>query len=191
MKSNENSEGGNFHHLLSCHLARERFRTFSTLFLTDNKYEIIISGPPKSVPISQITSCLPVYKCQTCRQKPKCNIWQWPFIWKKKTSHKSHSIIISSEEYLKIRSFLSRSDLKNWCFYLGKIIIIHWISELQLVQNTAALLLTNIRGQDHLSRVLVSHHWLPVIIWIDFRILLIAFKALHGAVHSYCCSPEC
>lgn len=84
MKSNENSEGGNFHHLLSCHLARERFRTFSTLFLTDNKYEIIISGPPKSVPISQITSCLLVYKCQTCRQKPKCNIWQWPFIWKKK-----------------------------------------------------------------------------------------------------------
>lgn len=56
---------------------------------------------------------------------------------------------------------------------------------LQLIQNTAARVLTNTRQRDHISPVLASLHWLPVLYRIQFKILLLTFKALHGVAPSY------
>ena len=47
-----------------------------------------------------------------------------------------------------------------------------------LVQNAAASVLTRIRKRDHISPVLASLHWLPVKSRIEFKILLLTFKAL-------------
>ena len=54
------------------------------------------------------------------------------------------------------------------------------LRRLQLVQNAAARLLTGIRRYDHIAHVLASLHWLPVVFRIKFKILLFAFKSLHG-----------
>ena len=56
---------------------------------------------------------------------------------------------------------------------------------LQLVQNAAARLLTGFNRQHHITPILASLHWLPVHFRIDFKILLIIFKACLGLALSY------
>ncbi len=59
------------------------------------------------------------------------------------------------------------------------------INKLQLVQNAAARVLTRTRKYDHISPVLSTLHWLPTKHRIDFKILLITYKALNGRSFSY------
>ena len=57
--------------------------------------------------------------------------------------------------------------------------------KLQLVQNAAARVLTKTRMREHITPVLASLHWLPVVFRIDFKILLLVYKALNGLAPSY------
>lgn len=52
--------------------------------------------------------------------------------------------------------------------------------QLQLIQNAAARVLTNTRKLDHITQVIESLHWLPVSQGIDFKILLLVYKATVG-----------
>ncbi len=54
-----------------------------------------------------------------------------------------------------------------------------------MVQNAAARLLTGAKKHDHITPILASLHWLPVSFRIQFKILLIVFKALNGQAPSY------
>ncbi len=59
------------------------------------------------------------------------------------------------------------------------------INNLQMVQNAAARVLTRTRMYDHISQVLSTLHWLPTKHRIDFKILLITYKALNGLAPQY------
>ena len=59
------------------------------------------------------------------------------------------------------------------------------VNKLQLVQNAAARVLTRTRKYDHISPVLSTLHWLPIKHRIDFKILLITYKALNGLAPQY------
>ncbi len=59
------------------------------------------------------------------------------------------------------------------------------LQRLQLVQNAAAQLLTGTKKYEHITPVLASLHWLPVRFRIEFKILLIVFKILHGLALAY------
>ena len=59
------------------------------------------------------------------------------------------------------------------------------LSRLQLVQNAAARLLTRTGRRSHITPVLASLHRLPVKLRIDFKILFITYKALHGLAPAY------
>ncbi|KAI5620958.1 hypothetical protein C0J50_19451, partial [Silurus asotus] len=59
------------------------------------------------------------------------------------------------------------------------------INKLQLVQNAAARVLTRSRKYDHISPVLFSLHWLPIKSHIDYKILLLMYKALNGLAPQY------
>ncbi len=59
------------------------------------------------------------------------------------------------------------------------------LQRLQLVQNAAARLLTGTKKYEHITPVLASLHWLPVRFRIEFKILLIVFKILHGLAPAY------
>lgn len=61
------------------------------------------------------------------------------------------------------------------------------IRKLQLVQNTAARLITRTKKFDHITEVLYNLHWLPVQQRINFKIMLIAFRAIHNTLPSYIC----
>jgi hypothetical protein len=41
------------------------------------------------------------------------------------------------------------------------------------------------KGDDHITPVLASLHWLPVVFRIKFKILLFTFKSLHGLAPKY------
>ncbi len=59
------------------------------------------------------------------------------------------------------------------------------LSRLQLVQNSAARLLTGTRGREHITPVLIKLHWLPIRYRIHYKVLLYVFKAVHGLSPDY------
>ena len=59
------------------------------------------------------------------------------------------------------------------------------ISELQKHQNHAARGITKWRKYDHITPVLVDLHWIPVKQVIDFKILLLTYKALNELTPAY------
>ena len=59
------------------------------------------------------------------------------------------------------------------------------LQKLQRVQNTAARLVVRSRKYDHISPVLRDLHWLPVKKRIDYKILLIVYKAINNSCPSY------
>ncbi len=59
------------------------------------------------------------------------------------------------------------------------------INKLQMVQNAAARVLTRTRKYEHISPVLSTLHWLSIKHRIDFKILLMTYKALNGLAPQY------
>ena len=59
------------------------------------------------------------------------------------------------------------------------------VTKLQLVQNKAARLITLTKKRDHITPVLCRLHWLPVDVRINFKVLLIVYKAMHGLAPQY------
>ncbi|KAJ8390571.1 hypothetical protein AAFF_G00101770, partial [Aldrovandia affinis] len=59
------------------------------------------------------------------------------------------------------------------------------LRSLQLVQNAAARILTRTKKYEHISPVLASLHWLPINYRVDYKVLLLTYKVLHGLAPSY------
>ena len=59
---------------------------------------------------------------------------------------------------------------------------------LQRIQNMAARIVTNRKKSDHITPILRSLHWLPVKYRIDFKIIILTFKILHGHAPDYLCN---
>ena len=57
--------------------------------------------------------------------------------------------------------------------------------KLQLVQNSAARIITRIPFINHITPVLQQLHWLPVKLRMDFKILLHTIKAIHNLSPPY------
>jgi hypothetical protein len=59
------------------------------------------------------------------------------------------------------------------------------LRRLQMVQNSAARIVTMSRKRDHITPVLERLHWLPVKFRIQYKILLFTYKILNGMAPSY------
>ena len=81
----------------------------------------------------------------------------------------------------------SRLDYCNSILYgLPK----YQLSKLKRIQNMAARLITDTMKFDHINPVLYNLHWPPVNYRIQFKILTITFKAIHGMAPSYSVSDH-
>ena len=75
-----------------------------------------------------------------------------------------------------------RIDYGNSLFYgLPR----HQISKLQRIQNSAARLVSLTKSRDHITPVLSSLHWLPVQYRINYKVLLLTYKCIHGFAPLY------
>eukprot|EP00057_Strongylocentrotus_purpuratus_P002322 XP_003724284.1 PREDICTED: uncharacterized protein LOC100888279 [Strongylocentrotus purpuratus] len=61
----------------------------------------------------------------------------------------------------------------------------HILTKLQHIQNTAARLLTRTRKYEHITPILRSLHWLPIPQRIQFKVLLLTYKARNGLAPAY------
>ena len=73
----------------------------------------------------------------------------------------------------------------DYCNALFTGISKHHLSKLQRVQNTAARVIAGASKYQHITPILKELHWLPVSKRIEYKLLVLAFKALHGQAPSY------
>ena len=59
------------------------------------------------------------------------------------------------------------------------------LHRLQLIQNSAAGIITRTRSFEHITPILYHLHWLPVHFRVHYKILLLTFKALHNLAPQY------
>ncbi|KAJ8399422.1 hypothetical protein AAFF_G00411340, partial [Aldrovandia affinis] len=59
------------------------------------------------------------------------------------------------------------------------------IRPLQLIQNAAARLVYNLPRHSHVTPLLTTLHWLPVIARIKFKTLVLAYQAVKGSAPTY------
>ena len=59
------------------------------------------------------------------------------------------------------------------------------LDRLQNIQNTAARIVSHIKGRDHFSPVLKDLHWLPIRQHINHKILSLTFSCLNGLAPDY------
>ena len=96
----------------------------------------------------------------------------------------------------KLRSIVSHSDLEkiihafvssrlDYCNSVLTCLNKTSLDRLQFIQNTAARLLTRSSRRCHISPILASLHWLPVNFRVQFKVLVLTFRALHGQAPEY------
>ena len=59
------------------------------------------------------------------------------------------------------------------------------IAKLQRLQNSAARIVSRTRKYEHITPLLIKLHWLPIKFRIQFKVLLLVYKALNGPAPKY------
>ncbi len=165
------------------------------LQLNEDKTEILLAGP-KALR-HQINSLLTPLSVKPCEHVKNLGvILDADLNFQKHISSISKTAFYHFRNISKVRSLLSQSDSEklvhafissrlDYCNGLFAGLAKQTLNKLQLIQNAAARVLTRTRRCEHITPVLISLHWLPVKQRIDFKILLIVFKAMNGLAPSY------
>ena len=96
----------------------------------------------------------------------------------------------------KIRKLLDRSSTEkiihafitshlDYCNSLLYGIDQQQLGRLQLIQNSAARMITRSKKYDHITPILINLHWLPVSARIKFKSLVITYNIIHGTAPQY------
>ena len=101
-------------------------------------------------------------------------------------------ICVFPDFFWRIRKYRSQESTRTLVhsFITGRIDYINSLlfglpSVHQRLQNATARLISNVPRYSHITPVSYSLHWLPVKYRIDFKILLLTFKAIYGHAPGY------
>ena len=117
----------------------------------------------------------------------------------KMTDHVSHICKTASMHLRhigKIRQYLSEdaatklmiafvTSRLDYCNSLLSNISKDQIQRLQLIQDTAARIVSKTKKFDHITPALKRLHWLPISARIDFKLLTLAYRCFHNTAPSY------
>ena len=166
------------------------------LMLNSEKTEILVLGP-KNLRDSMSTATLDgITLASSTTVRNLGVIFDQDLSFHSHIKQTSRTAFFHLRNITKIRRILSKTDAEklihafvtsrlDYCNSLLSGCPNKSIKTLQLIQNAAARVLTGTRKRDHISPVLASLHWLPVKFRIEFKILLLTYKALHGQAPSY------
>ncbi len=181
--------------LIQCITEVKYWMAKNFLQLNEDKTEILFAGP-KALR-HQINSLLTPLSVKPCEHVKNLGvILDADLNFHKHISSISKTAFYHLRNISKVRSLLSQSDSEklvhafissrlDYCNGLFAGLAKQTLNKLQLIQNAAARVLTRTRRCEHITPVLISLHWLPVKQRIDFKILLIVFKAMNGLAPSY------
>lgn len=96
---------------------------------------------------------------------------------------KLRHMVSSHELEMIVHTFVS--SRLDYCNSLLTCLSKKGLARLQVVQNSAARLLTRTDRRAHISPILKALHWLPVTYRVNFKILVLTFRALHGQAPDY------
>ena len=79
----------------------------------------------------------------------------------------------------------ARQETEDYCNALIIGIQQDLIAKLQRLQNSAARKVSRTRKYKHITPVCIKLHWLPIKFLIQFKVLLLVYKALNGLAPKY------
>ena len=181
--------------LLACLTDVRSWMSLNFLHLNESKTEVIVFGPSvgKANPNTD-------YDYLNSYIKPTVKNLGVLFDSSLKFDQHINSVVKSCFSHIKllskVKTFLSFNDLKtvthvfvlsrlDYCNSLYMGLPKSSMSRLQMVQNAAARFLTGVRRREHITPILSFLNWLPVCYRVEFKILLLVFKALIGLAPSY------
>lgn len=165
------------------------------LQLNDDKTKVMIFAPDKcQVPIKEKPGALSFSTCS--------NLRNLGVIFDQSMSFDAHIKALTKSSFFhlgniaKLRSVVSINDLEklihafissclDYCNSLFTCLNRSSIHCLPLVQNAAARLLTWSSKWSHLTPIFTELHWLPVKFRIQFKIIVLTYRALHGQAPKY------
>lgn len=176
----------------------KQWMQLNLLKLNDSKTEVILLGSRQQ--LSKI--CDLEVEIGTTKIKSCDNVRNLGVIFDRNVSMENQvdNICKSSFYYIrligKLRKFLNMdaANKVTHAFVTSRLdycnSLLHGISKslsdkLQRVLNTAARIVTRTKLRNHITPVLKSLHWLPIVQRCSFKIALLTFKILHGMAPSY------
>lgn len=96
---------------------------------------------------------------------------------------KLRSVVTRVEMEVIIHAFIS--SRLDYCNALFTCLNQTTLNRLQIVQNAVARLLISSNKRSHITPILSFLHWLPIKFRINFKILVLTFRALHGQMPQY------
>ncbi len=181
-------------HIMSCFIEIKNWMSKKGLQLNDSKSEVLIFTPCalSSASINNLSSSLGALSNNVWKEARNFGVvFDSELSFDVQVTKVVQTCFAQLRQLTKIKSFLSVADLQkvihafissrlDYCNALYSGISQRNLQRLQLIQNAAAWLLTGIKKRDHISPILAALHWLLVSFRIDFKILLLPFKALKG-----------
>ncbi len=135
------------------------------------------------IPISEHALNLgTMWDCEMNMEKQVNNICKTGFFQLRKVAHLSKYLNKSSCESIVHAFVTSRID---YCNSLLNGIPEYLFDRVQRLQNAAARIVCGIQKFDHITPSLIDLHWLPVRKRVDFKTLLLTYKALNGLAPDY------
>ncbi|XP_062391362.1 uncharacterized protein LOC134079180 [Sardina pilchardus] len=182
------------HSLLDCLADIKAWMGANFLNLNENKTEIIVFG--KTSPAFSTDALGPLASNIRPSVRNLGVIFDSAFKFEQQVSAVVRKSFFHLRTLAKTKAYLPRSALErvihafitsqlDYCNALYTGIDQSQLRRLQLVQNSAARLLTCTKKREHITPVLASLHWLPIRYRIDFKLLLTVFKSLHGLAPTY------
>ncbi len=189
------SDKASFMSLLNCLRDFKTWLDQNFLCLNENKTEIVVFGHP-----GNLSACVDALGHLGLYVRPFTRnlgvIFDSTFKFEKQISSVVKASFFELRLLAKVKPYLPRKEFESvihafitsrldYCNSLYVGLDQSSLQRLQLVQNAAARLLTGTKKYEHITPVLASLHWLPVRFRIEFKILLIVFKILHGLAPAY------
>lgn len=184
--------------LQACLKDIKTWMTQNCLLLNSDKTEVILFGPERFR--EKLSSY--IVTLDGISLASSSTVRNLGVIFDQNLSFDAHIKLVSRTAFFhlrniaKIRNILSQGDAEKLVHafvtsrldYCNSLLLgcpTYSLKSLQLIQNAAARVLMRTNRRDHVSPVLASLHWLPVKFRIEFKILLLTYKALNDRAPSY------
>uniref|UniRef100_A0A3P9NVX9 Reverse transcriptase domain-containing protein n=1 Tax=Poecilia reticulata TaxID=8081 RepID=A0A3P9NVX9_POERE len=181
--------------LTSCLAEVTKWFTENSLLLNSNKTETLIVAPDSAVP--GIKQHLGNLSCTV-----KSNLRNLGVFMDGAMSMERHVTQLVRNCFFQIRNISKLCEMVtygelemiihafvssrlDYCNSLFTCLNKRELMRLQVVQNSAARLLTCTHRREHITPILKSLHWLPVSYRMHYKILVLTFRALHGQTPDY------